>query len=346
MKIKSVYIFIILVVLLFTSFYKGVPAEKGVTFFSGNEMTIDYRVIIGDELSLNQQQTVETILTDTFTHIDLIFNNWNLDSEISKFNALEENIVYTPSLELYAFLAQTAQIVQLTDGLFDPTIEPLRKLWRSHLEQGTLPSDGDIERLSKAVGWKHIHLLNGTVYKDHALTSIDLGGIVKGHCVDLLVERLNAKGFADIFVDWGGEIRTSGRHPAGRPWKIFISNLGSHDTHDAIAQIEMHDHAIATSGDYLQNWTVVENGQPVTYFHIINPKSNRPLIATKNSIASASVEAPTCAMADGIATALMLFPSKNEAQLWIEKIKSTNLPINCWLASREELNLQDSSTSH
>lgn len=340
---KSIYLFIILLVLLFTSFYHGEPKVTKTTLFTGNTMTIDYRVIIGDELAQEKHQVVENVLTETFAHIDTVFNNWNPQAEISKFNALEADTLFTPSSEFYAFLCQTEQIVHLTDGLFDPTIEPLRKLWRCHLEKGTVPPHDEISLLSQAVGWEHIHFHNGVIFKDHPLTSIDLGGIVKGHCVDLLVERLNANGFANVFVEWGGEIRTSGIHPDGRSWKIFISNLGSHSTQDAIAQIEMQNQAIATSGDYLQNWTVFEDGQPVTYFHIIDPKIKRPLMVTRNSIASASVEAPTCAMADGIATALMLFPSKDEAQTWIEKIKTTKIPIKCWLASREELDLQNSS---
>jgi thiamine biosynthesis lipoprotein len=311
--------------------------NKSTTLLSGNVMTRDYRVIVGGALSTENHRKIENILAKTFEQIDTVFNNWNPNSEISKLNALEANIQCFPSTELYRFLRQTEHMVQLTDGLFDPTIEPLRKLWRTHLEHGDVPDNADILNLSKAVGWDHIHLHNGSFYKDNALTSIDLGGIVKGHCVDLLVEKLNDNGFTDVFVDWGGEIRSSGCHPEGRAWKIFISNLGGHETSNAIAEIELHDQAIATSGDYMQNWTVIENGKAVTYFHIIDPRFKRPLIATKNSIASASVEAPSCALADGIATALMLFPTKEEAHAWISKIKSNKMPLKCWLASREDL---------
>ncbi len=331
------YIFVISFVFLFSSCDRAKQKDKATTLFTGNTMTIDYRVIVGGALSKENYFKIENIIAETFEQIDSVFNNWNPISEISKLNASDACIRIYPSFELYSFLCQTEEMVHMTDGLFDPTIEPLRKLWRSHLERGVVPDQADIAILSKAVGWDHIHLHNGSFYKDNPLTCIDLGGIVKGHCVDLLVERLNAKGFTDVFVDWGGEIRSSGCHPEGRAWTIFISNLGGDDTEDAIAEIEMHDQAIATSGDYLQNWTVLEGGKPVTYFHIFDPKLKRPLIVTKNSIASASVEAPTCALADAIATALMLFPTKKEAHAWINKIKTSKMPLNCWLASREDL---------
>ena len=137
---------------------------------------------------------------------------------------------------------------------FDPTIEPIQQLWKNRLNEAREPGPDEIAALLPATGWNKIHIEKGLFWKDHDGCSLDLGGIAKGYCVDLLVEQLNAAGYPDVFVEWGGEIRASGRHPDKRPWNIFISRLGNSNPSLAIATIALRDQAIATSGDYMQFW--------------------------------------------------------------------------------------------
>lgn len=304
------------------------------TTFSANAMTIDYRIIIGQSLTDVQRAMAESIIQQTFSEINATFNKWNPDSEISKLNRLKSNEISKISPELEQFLMKTEQIVALSDQRFDPTIEPLQQLWKDKLKQGDTPTEHEIDSIMPAIGWDKIHFANGKFYKDHDLSSLDLGGIAKGLCVDWLVERLNAVGFNHLFVEWGGEIRASGRHPNDRAWNIYISQLADTDPDHAITHVHLNDQAIATSGDYLQNWTVKEGDKLVTYFHILNPSTGKPLIATEKSIASASILAPNCSMADGIATVAMMFPSVDEAVVWLESIKAQHPSIQYWLVTR------------
>lgn len=310
------------------------------TRFSNTIMTMDYKIIIGEALSLEQRNSVYAIIQNTFAEINTIYNKWNPDSEISKLNRLKAGAVAPLSPELERFLSQTELIIKLTDGRFDPTIEPLQHLWKEKLARGETPNADEINAIVRALGWDKIHFGQGTFSKEHSLTQLDLGGIAKGYCVDLLVERLNAVGYHNIFVEWGGEIRTSGEHPDGRPWRIFISSLGDTNQEHAIATLDLADQAIATSGDYMQFWTVdegkrqdnVEN-KKTTYFHIFDPHTQRPLERRTESVASASVVAPTCMLADGLATAAMLFPSVVEAQKWAEEIKKKHPALEFWIVS-------------
>lgn len=305
------------------------------TTFTDTVMTINYRIVIGMPLSQVQQQSIQQIISSTFSEIDAIYNKWNPNSELSKLNRLKAKQTVTLSPLLARFLQQVQQIVTISEGRFDPTIEPLQQLWKQKLQQGIEPTNEEIASITPAIGWDKVHFDDGIFYKDHDLTSLDLGGIAKGYCVDLLVERLNAAGYPNLFVDWGGEIRTSGKHPDNRPWHIFISRLGDTDPTHAIAQLDLIDQAIATSGDYIQNWTVAGNN-PTTYFHIFDPKTARPIMMSDSSIASASVLAPTCLLADGLATAAMMFPSIAEATLWTEKVTSQMPDVQFWLLSRSQ----------
>jgi len=165
---------------------------------------------------------------------------------------------------------------------------------------------------------------------------MDLSGIAKGLCVDMITDALCSIGYGDLFVEWGGEIRTSGKHPKGRPWALFIRGLDDVNTGHAIAYLHVKDRAIATSGDYLQNWTVSLPDGLVTYTHIIDPFLLRPLISSDDSVATASVMVHSCALADALATALMMFPSTGSATEWAEKLKLKVPNLTYWVMSRRE----------
>lgn len=312
--------------------------ENATTVFTGNAMTINFRIIIDKDLPPEEKTAVEKKIQQIFKHVDLTYNKWNPHSEISRLNRMKAGMPASISSELERFFNQVDAIVILTEGRFDPTIEPLQQLWKDKLEKGSVPTENEIESIIPAVGWKNIHYSQQVFTKDHDLTSLDLGGIAKGLCVDLLVENLNRAGYENIFVEWGGEIRASGNHPDNRPWNIYISSLGDADPKNAIAYVPLRDEAIATSGDYLQNWTVHSPGvgcQSTSYCHIIDPWTFMPLKIEKNTIASASVLAPSCVLADGLATAAMMFPSVADAKEWSELIKEKSPHLSFWFVVRE-----------
>jgi thiamine biosynthesis lipoprotein len=312
--------------------------QDGVTAFSGQAMTMLYTVLIGQPLTPAQTSQITTILDQTFRDTDTIYNKWNPNSELSRLNQQKAGIT-TPLSPLLQRLFQEADtVVRLSQGKFDPTIEPLQHLWKEKLTQGTLPNQQEIAAITPAIGWKHIAFTHGLFQKDHDLTQLDFGGIAKGLCIDLMVERLNAAGFPHVFVEWGGEIRATGNHPEGRSWTIYISRLGDSNPEHAIATLHLDNQAVATSGDYLQNWTIMadpdENKQSITYFHIFDPETLHPLEATPHSVASTSVIAPNCALADGLATIALLFASPEEATAWAEKVKEEFPDLSFWIVSR------------
>lgn len=312
------------------------------TLFSGQAMTIDYSIVVGMKLDEKQATETATVIQNTFQEIDSIYNKWNPSSELSRLNSVKSGMEIPLSLQLERFLYEVDFIVAITQGRFDPTIEPLQHLWKKKLQEGAIPNDSDIAQIAPAIGWDKIHFGKGRFSKSHDLTELDLGGIAKGLCVDMLTERLNMLGFMNVYVEWGGEIRTTGRHPEDRPWTIFISRLGNADPTQAVTLLTLENRAIATSGDYLQNWAVrlpsVENTfSVVTYFHVFNSKTLQPFKASYTSIASASVAAPTCTFADGLATAAMTFDTIEEAKRWAEDISAKFPETSFWLMTREQL---------
>ncbi|MFI5344606.1 MAG: FAD:protein FMN transferase [Chlamydiales bacterium] len=313
-----------------TSKTNPVPTE-----FADNVMTINYRILVGGALSPSQKYRIQQIIQETFSEVDAIYNKWNPASEISQLNRLSASEWRILSPQLFSFMQRMDQLVKLTEGRFDPTIEPLQELWKNHLENGNEPPEEEIIALKPCIGWDKIQFASGLFYKADSRTQLDLGGIAKGYCVDLLVERLHQEGFTQLYVEWGGEIRTSGYHPEGRPWRVYISRLENPDPHQAIAHLNLINQALATSGDYFQHWTIRStDGEPLTYCHIFNPKTLQPLLVKPGSIASASLAANDCLTADALAKVLMLFDTPEEAQQWFKKLQETDPHLACWIVTR------------
>ena len=320
-----------------TSSQRSTSARNEITSFSGISMTIPYRIEIGKPLTEEQQNEVRGIIETTFGEIDTIYNKWNPDSEISILNRLKANEKRLISAKLAKFLERCAYFVKLSDGKFDPTIEPIQALWRKHLETNTLPTQADIDALRPCIGWHNIVLRNTTFSKKHDLTALDLGGIVKGYAVDLFVERLKTSGLDNVFVEWGGEVKASGSHPKGRNWAVYIPNLDDYDPDHALAYVPLINQAIATSGDYLQQWTITRPEKKVVYFHVFDPQTLRPLSMTEESIASASCLTNDCLTADALATMLLMCSNLDEARSLAEKLQKEIPNTSFWLMSRKEV---------
>jgi len=310
----------------------------GTTAFFGQAMTMSYTILIGQTLTSSQTTLIAQIIAQTFRDTDDIYNKWNPHSEVSRLNKQKAGIPTPLSPLLQRLFHETDTIVRLSKGKFDPTIEPLQHLWKEKLTQGITPTAEEIATIAPAIGWKNISFDRGVFRKNHGLTQLDFGGIAKGLCIDLLVERLNEAGFLHTFVEWGGEIRATGNHPEGRSWTIYISRLSDSNPEHAIATLHVDNQAVATSGDYLQNWTISKDEKQkkrsITYFHIFDPETLHPLEATHLSVASASVVAPNCALADGLATIPLMFSSLEEATQWAEKIKEEFPDLSFWMISR------------
>ncbi len=271
-------------------------------------MTMPYRIVIGKYLSHEESEQLKKEIEAVFHVIDTVYNNWNRESEISKINHAAAGVAIPLSKELCDFLKQVDSFYRISKGRFDPTLGPLKTLWLLHLKQHSLPNEHVWKSYYENSGWKHIDLdvTNQTLTKKHSDVQLDLCGAVKGFAVDCLLETCQHF-CVDSYAEWGGEIKISGRHPSGRPWRIASSATPE--------IIELKNTAVATSGNYYQQWSV--NGK--IYTHILDPHTGKPLEQHEYPIISAMVIHPSCAFADAMATVLMTFSTKTEALAWAKE---------------------------
>lgn len=135
---------------------------------------------------------------------------------------------------------------------------------------------------SQAGRWEGLAVNGDSLRKDDAGLTMDLCGIAKGRALDLLADYLREAGEADFLVDLGGELKSAGLHPEGRPWQIAVEDPRPSHNGPAFGLRLPDGMAVATSGLRSQSYEL--DGQ--RYGHIIDPHHARP---SDGSAASVSV---------------------------------------------------------
>jgi thiamine biosynthesis lipoprotein len=138
---------------------------------------------------------------------------------------------------------------------------------------------------------------SGTVTR-RAPVLANLSGIAKGYGVDRAALALDTLGFSDYMVEVGGEIRTRGRNGSGQPWQLAIERPDAMPQ-QALLVVPLQGRSLATSGDY-RNFFMHEGRR---YSHEIDPVSAAPVA---HALASVSVVADDCTLADAWSTALFV----------------------------------------
>lgn len=319
------YLFLIFVCFSCTS----QPKAPKTTTFSGVAMTIPYKVIIGSNLNPESYELVQDIIAQVFEQVNQTYNNFNPESEISRINQLRSHENTSISKELYDIFQLTQQVVHDTEGLFDPTIAGLEKVWRQAQKEDRIPSEEELIDIKTAIGWNNLSYTPTSFTKSHSKTEIDLCGIAKGYAIDLLEKALIEAGYSNIFIEWGGEIKSHGSHPDNRLWTAMIMT----PQEKPYSLLQLHNQAIATSGDYINYWEQTHQGD--RYCHIYHPLSLTPIAIDENEISSVTVVGDSCAICDALATAVMNMSSKEEAEKWGKQFSSNNPNYSFWIFSKK-----------
>ena len=247
---------------------------------------------------------LQALIDDGLETVNQSMSTYRPDSELSRFNALEQaGVPFTPSPDFLAVMRAAAEIHAATDGAWDGTLDPLITLWGfgRNQQSGRVPTPEEIGALLTRVDFGRILITpDGRMVKGDGRLSLDLASIAKGYGVDAIARLLDDQGYTDFLVEVGGEVYAAGLRPDGKPWRVGINRpsreAGFSEVYKVVA---LTDKGFATSGDY-RNYFEVDGRY---YSHILDPKSGYPVA---NGVVSASVLADTCTLADGLATALMV----------------------------------------
>ena len=220
-------------------------------------------------------------------------------SEISAINRAAGIRPVKVSYETLFMLQRSKNYCKKFNGLFDVTIGPLSDLWGfSEDKEIVLPPDKKIKKLKKLVDYKDIIISENdtTVYLKKKGMSIDLGGIAKGYAIDRGAAVLKKMGINNFILNAGGDIYISGTKDKNTFWKVGIKH--PRHTNDLIADFDLKDYAVATSGDY-ERYKIIDGKR---YHHILDPRTGYSGTLSESS----TILAPTAEEADATATYLFL----------------------------------------
>ncbi|WP_244506093.1 FAD:protein FMN transferase [Microbulbifer marinus] len=262
-------------------------------------MGTSYHITVVDVPAGLTRAELQQLIDSELQQVNQEMSTYINDSELMRFNRGPVGEAVPVSEHLAQVVELSKDIYRRSDGAFDVTVGPLVNLWGfgPQPEPEQVPDDAAIASLQQQLGSDALTIDRGP---DRITRSrpvqIDLSAIAKGHGVDRVAQLLETKGIANYLVEIGGELRTLGRNPKGREWRIGIE---SPDPSGRIVQkpISVSGKSVATSGDYRNYY----ERDGVRYAHSIDPRTGRPL---QHRLASVTVIAETCAEADGLATAL------------------------------------------
>lgn len=254
---------------------------------------------------------------DHLKKINQSLSTWIHDSEISKFSFSTSVEKTKISDGFYANLKKANEISEKSNGALDVTVMPLVNLWgfgwkgrpKTEIEKYKIDS------VMAFVGYKKLTIYpNSFIKKSHTKLQVDLSAIAKGYGVDEIANIIKQENITDFLVEIGGETVTSGFNKLGKKWRVGIEKPDLNQPYgNSIQQIiSISDKAFATSGNYRNFYEL--NGK--RYAHTIDPRTGYPV---SHQLASVTVVAKSCMVADAIATTLMVMGEK-EGIKWVNSL--------------------------
>lgn len=236
-----------------------------------------------------------------------VFEDNSLVSRLNKSDSIKADF------HLLTVYDASRRINELSKGNFDPTVSPLIDAWGFGRGHKVSKDTTAIDSILNFIGIKKTHRKGEWIIKEDKRTQFNFSAIAKGYGCDAVGEMFRRNGVMNYMVEIGGELSLMGKSPSGKKWQIAIDapvedkNPGE----ETSMVLSLTDVGIATSGNY-RNYR--EEGDK-RIGHTISPSSGRPI---QNEILSATVIAPNCMEADGLATACMA-SSEEEAKRLLEK---------------------------
>ena len=244
----------------------------------------DHGLVFGTvyNITYESEQNLQADIEQALGKVDAEFSMFNEKSTVAAINRGEEpqrSAMFNEVLQL------AEQVNGDTDGAFDITVAPLVNAWGFGFKHEQMPTPQQVDSLLKI------------------RSQLDFSAIAKGYGCDIVARVFTDRGITNYMVEIGGEVVTRGHNPKGQQWRIGITkpiedSLSTNNS-ELQAVMAVNDMAMATSGNY-RKFYYKDNRR---YAHTIDPRTGYPV---QHDLLSATVIAPTCAVADAYATAFMV----------------------------------------
>ena len=268
----------------------GVNAP-GVKQWRGTAMGADASITLAGLAPGEADAALDAVLAE-IERLEKLFSLHDPRSSLSRLNAA--GTLLRPARDFLELMALSERIFSLTDGAFDPTVQPLWRLYAQSYGDVNAPRAPSIEEIAARralidfgnVTWSAEKISFATPG-----TAMTLNGIAQGFITDSVTEILRARGLTSVLINLG-EYRAIGNHPDKRPWQIGIQDPRT--AGEIVDVVALTDQAIATSGAYGARFAPGAAAN-----HLIDPGTGE----SANRYLSVSVRHISAGIADGLSTA-------------------------------------------
>lgn len=221
-------------------------------------------------------------------------------SEVSSLNQRAHSAPVEVEPHLFELLMLAKNVHGETEGAFDITASALIKAWGFHMRAGRVPTAAERTAALAQVGMEHVQLdpRGRTVFFDIPGLAINLGSIGKGYALDRVIQLLWKEWrVASVLVHGGlSSIFALEDEPGGEGWPVALSD--PRDPGRTLGVFRLQNRGLGTSSATYQH--LLHEGRKLG--HILDPRTGWPA----EGMLSASVTAPTAALADALATAFFI----------------------------------------
>jgi len=242
-----------------------------------------------DQLELALNDAVKAIRS-----VEADMSLFSPDSAVSRLN--RDGVLPKPSAQLLSVLSLAQHVSAHSHGAFDVTVQPLWHVWSQAQAAGLLPDHKQLQHQRKLVNWRALEANTDNVRLNIKGMGVSLNGIAQGYAADLVRSVLQSHGVMHALIDTG-ETATLGNAPGDKPWRFGVESAAKPNAQQPVMTAD--GRAMATSSDAHMAFTPDH-----VHHHIFNPRTGD----SPRDWSSATVIAPSCAMADALTKVFFMCP--------------------------------------
>jgi thiamine biosynthesis lipoprotein len=231
--------------------------------------------------------------------IERLLTTFSDDSQTASINSQAGIAPVQVDKEVFALIARSVRISELTQGSFDITYGSAdKRFWNFDTSMNQLPDPKAARDAVRLINYRNIVLDQEkcTVFLKEKGMRIGFGGIGKGYAAERGKAVLKSLDIKSGIVNASGDLCAWGYQPDGKPWTVGIAD--PNHKHRAFSKMDITDMAIATSGSY-EKFVMIGGKR---YSHTIDPKTGYPI----SGIKSVTVVCPDAELADAMATPISI----------------------------------------
>ena len=234
-----------------------------------------------------------------------ILSSWDANSEFSRW-ARTRGAAVRVSPELFEVLGMYDRWRERTGGALDALAEAVIRVWKTAEGRRRMPAQAELDAAVEAVRRPHWRLDPVNQTATHLSdTPLVLASFTKSYILNrAAVAAMKRSGVSSAVVNIGGDLVVRGALTE----PVAIADPKADAENDPpIAELMIHDRAVATSGDYRRGFEIAGR----RYSHIVDPRTGLPA----DDVISSTVVARDAAEAGALATAFSVMTPAESGKL-------------------------------